>query len=344
MLLRVFLTLCCISATLVAQEAAPILEQPTSFSVWLDLNALSRPGAEKPALPIWFESFQSELVPAKNGTPPKTVYRLRLRKMPSLHREVLLRVFFDDVIGLQPVVTAWTETGREQFRSAALGSGIGLPTHESVVIPVETSDYIDVEVAGDGSNLRAVFATSLKDSAVRRTIDFTAPPELTDPFSNLPPARPSDEDGKLFGRVKAAVDLESVLLTPGTAGSANWLFDLTGQPLAALFTFEMLNADLNAPPIVTVNGGVPGYAAVHWPDLADPAFRGEVRSKEQGMRFQYTGWVRAQFAIPGTQLRAGSNQITLSLSQGSGSVAVRNLELQLKHNWKHLDYLLTPNK
>ena len=46
------------------------------FSVWLDLHLLSKPGATKPALPIWFESFQNEPVAAKDGTPPTTVYRL----------------------------------------------------------------------------------------------------------------------------------------------------------------------------------------------------------------------------------------------------------------------------
>ena len=68
-----------------------------------------------------------------------------------------------------------------------------------------------------------------------------------------------------------------------------------------------------------------------------------MRSSEQGMRFQYTGWVRAHFVIPGNLLHAGSNQITVSLSEHSGAIAVRNVELQLKHNWKHLDYLLTPD-
>ena len=33
--------------------------------MWLDLIALSKPGAAKPALPIWFESFQNEPVAAK---------------------------------------------------------------------------------------------------------------------------------------------------------------------------------------------------------------------------------------------------------------------------------------
>jgi hypothetical protein len=343
MAIRLILALFCTAALATAQEAAPLTDQPTAFSVWLDLNALSKPGAEKPALPIWFESFQSEPVAAKDGTPPGTVYRMRLRRMASLHHEVLLRIFFDDIVGLQPVVTAWTETGREMFRSAALGAGVNLPTNESLVVPIEGVDYVDVAVAGDGSNIRAVFASSLKNASTRQTIDFLAPGELTDPFGNLPAANPGETDSKLYGRVKATVDPGTVRLTPGGSSIGEWLFDLAGQPLAAVVTFEVLNGDLLSPPVVVANGGQPGFASVHWPDLADPAFRGEVRSSEQGMRFQYTGWVRAHFVIPGNLLHAGSNQITVSLSEHGGPIAVRNVELQLKHNWKHLDYLLTPD-
>ena len=157
-----------------AQEAGVLAEQPTPFSVWLDLHLLSKPGASKPALPIRFESFQNEPVAAKDGEPPMTVYRLRLRRMPSLHREVLLRVLFDDITGMQPVVTAWTESGRELFRSATLGVGAGLPASESLVVPLDGADYLDIDVPGDGSNVRGVLASSLKDVTVRQTLDFQA--------------------------------------------------------------------------------------------------------------------------------------------------------------------------
>ncbi|MEQ1852192.1 MAG: hypothetical protein ABMA01_11435, partial [Chthoniobacteraceae bacterium] len=209
--------------------------------------------------------------------------------------------------------------------------------------PVEGADYIDLEVAGDGSNVRAVFAASLKEAITRRTIDFLAPAELADPFGNLPPMQPGEDDATLDGRVKATVDPGAVRLAPGGSVSGEWQFGLAGQPLAALVTFEVLNADLLSPPVVTVNSGQPGFASVLWPDLADPGFRGELRRQESGMRFQYTGWVRAQYVIPGNLLHSGSNQITVSLSEHSGPIAVRNVELQLKHNWKHLDYLLTPD-
>ena len=317
-------------------------EQPTSFSVWLDLNVLARPGAPKPALPIWFESFQNEPVASKDGEPPRTVYRIRLRRMPSLHRELLLRVFFDDITGMQPAVSAWTESGRELFQGAPMGIGASLPSSESVVVPIDGADYVDVIVPGNGSNIRGILASSLKEAAAKQTIDFQATAEVQDPFGNLPAAQPAEEDSKLFGRVKATVDTGLVRLSRKAEGAAQWQFDLAGQPLAAVVTFEVLNADLAAPPVVTANDGPAGYANIHWPDLADPGFRGESRPLEPAMRFQYTGWVRAQFVIPGNLLHSGQNIVNISVGDDSGTIAVRNVELQLKHNWKHFDYILTP--
>ncbi len=335
------------SSAVSAPAAAPapasgIAEQTTPFSVWLDIRALSKPGAAKPALPIWFESFQSEPIPAKEGNPPGTVYRLRLRRMPALHHELLLLVFFDDLPDLQPIVTAWTESGREQFRSPALGSGVCLPNSDSVVVPLDGTDYVDVEVPGNGSNIRGVLASSLKDVSTRHSIDFGEPVEVADPFGNAAQAQPAAEDSKLFGRVKAALDPGIVPLSRKGNASGAWEFQLAGQPLAAMVTFEVLNADFTAPPLVAANDSQPGVPNIQWPDLADPGFRGEARPLEPGMRFQYTGWVRAQFAIPGHLLHSGANQIAVILSDDSGPIAVRNVELQLKQNWKHFDYLLTP--
>jgi hypothetical protein len=326
----------------VAEEPGILSEQPSPFSVWLDLNVLSRTGASKPAMPIWFESFQNEPVRAKDGASAGTVYRLRMRRMPSLHRELLLRVFFEDIKGAQPVITVWTESGREVFRSAPLGAGTGLSTNETIVVPIEGADYLDIAVTGDGSSVRGVFASSLRQSTTKETIDFQRAPAIQDPFDNLPGTKPKDQDQKLFGRVKATVDTGVVNLSRNGESSAQWQFQLSGQPLTAVVTFEVLHADLAAPPVVVANEGPSGAASVHWPDLSDPGYRGESRPLEPSMRFQYTGWLRAQYVIPGHLLHSGMNQVTVGLPDDSGTVAIRNVELQLKHNWKQFDYILTP--
>jgi hypothetical protein len=330
------------AALCAAEELVPLDEQPAPFTVWLDFPALSRPDAKDPALPIWFESFQMHSVPAADGEPPKTVFRVRLRRLPTLQSEMLMRVYFDDLPELEPVVTAWSETGREQFRSEPLGIGIGLPTNESVLIPLEGVDYIDLEVAGDGSNIRGAFTSSLKDVTIRQTIDLQPAADVADPFGNVPPIFTAESDQKFLGRVKATLDSGIVRLTPEDAPAGDWHFELTAEPLATLVTFEVLNADLTAPPVVVANDGDPAFVNIHWPDFADPAYRGEGRGAEPRMRFQYTGWLRAQAVLPAGTLTPGLNTITVSLSEGSGSIGVRNVELQLKQNWKHFDYILTP--
>ena len=343
---RIILTTICAAALAVcafaAEESAPIAEQPVPFSVWLDFNSLAKANAPLPALPIWFQSLQSEAVPANGDTPPKTLFRLRLRRLPDLHHEMLFRVFFDDLPDMQPVISAWSEAGKERFRTTLPGSGTGLPTHESIILPVEGTDYVDIEVPGDGSSIRGAFASSLKDAPTRQTTDFAPTPELTDPFGNITSAPAEDSDSKLFGRIKAVLDPGVVSLSLKAKTAETWEFDLAAQPLIAVVSFDVLNADTGAAPVVTVNEGDPAFASIHWPDLADPAYRGESRSLEQGMRFQYTGWLHAQAIISGKVLRSGLNKITIGLSEGSSSIAVRNVELQLKHNWKHFDYILSP--
>jgi hypothetical protein len=329
------------AATLCVAEDAPLPEQPVPFSVWLDFPVLARPGAADPALPIWFESLQTLRTPAQGDEPPKTIYRIRLRRLPSLQREMMLRVFFDDLPEMQPIVTAWTETGRERFRSEPLGAGVGLPTSETVVVPLDGADYLDVEVAGNGSNVRGTLASSLKDVTVRQTMDFRAAPEVISAFGETTPVGISSEDVKLYGRVHSALVPEATRLTPDEP-STEVEFQLAAEPLAALVTFEVVNADLSAPPVVSINEEDPVFAAVRWPDLADPAYRGEARGEEAHLRFQYTGWLTAQVAIPAGKLKPGLNKITFGLSESSGPIAIRNIELQLKQNWKHFDYILTP--
>jgi hypothetical protein len=341
-MLRPFVLSLCASMLCMAAEPVPLQEQPAAFSVWLDFPALARPGAADPALPIWFEGLQTLRAPAQGHEPPKTFYRLRIRRLPGLQSEMLLRIFFDDLPDMQPVVSGWTETGKERFRSEPLGTGIGLPTSESIIVPLDGVDYLDVEVAGNGSNVRGTLAASVKEVAVRQTLDFRAAPELVSPFGNTPLAPVLDDDRKLYGRVQATLDRTTIRLTPDEHADEVFELDLAAQPLAAVLNFEVLNADLASAPIVSINDAAPVPAQIHWPDLADPGYRGEARGDEAHLRFQYTGWLPAQVAIPANGLRPGLNKIVIGLSDSSGPVAIRNIELQLKQNWKHFDYILTP--
>lgn len=317
-------------------------EESTPFSVWLDFNRLAINRWPRTGLPPWMESVFAEAGKAENGT-PSTTYRLRFREIRNLNKEMQLRLFFDDIKAAAPKITGWSETGTLRFERGPLGSGIGLPTSETLIYPAAGVDFIEITVAGDGRNIRGVFLAMLKTQEMQRALDFTPSSAQVDAFGNVQPAAPKADDLTLFGRVRATLDPGVVKLTP-EAFSATWEFALEAPPLLAMITFEVLNADALAPLEFIVNDRPLGPVAVLQPDLADPSYLGLVRPLESNMRFRYTGWLRCQKIIPGSALRAGGNRITVQLHPESGPVAVRAVELQLKHNWKNLDYTLVPSQ
>lgn len=381
---RLFLALCL--AALSGSRAQDLTVQPTPFTVLLDFAVLRHPAAPKPSLPIWLESVAfvpslpastaaasgTEAAPAAPGLPeetpaaaaPHTTVRIRLRAMPGLNDTLLLRLFFNDDAGAGPSVTGWSETGTQSFASGKLGAGLELPVSETLTIPTRNVAYLDIDVPGDGSNLRKALLTTLKKSAVNQSLDFApaastgtdaAPTPLADPFGNPEPQPAPANDTALFGRVRATLEGGFIRLaapsradadrsTGATAAlptSATYEFELEGAPLLALVTLDVLNADPLAPVQAWVNGTPAGAFALQQPDLADPGYIGVVRPL-QPMRFHYAGWLHGQLVLPGSALKTGVNTLILQLPQGASPVAIRAIELQLKHNWRILDYQLAP--
>ncbi|MHA3773882.1 hypothetical protein ACXR0O_20295 [Verrucomicrobiota bacterium sgz303538] len=317
--------------------------QPTPFSVWLDFEKLSSPKPPKVALPIWMESVQSDRTPARDGFPEQTAFRLRLRRMPQLNSHIQLRVFFQDLATAAPSVTGWSETGTLRYQSAPLGNGLNLPTSATLTIPVDQVDYLDVTVPGDGSNVRGVFAATLKRTEGQTALDFAGQNLGTDPFGNAPSQSTEKDDQYLYGRVRATLEAGTVKLEPGTGmDGLLWELQLDAPPLMALLTFEVLGVDTTFPPELIANDHLLGVVNVQLPDLADPGFRGDVRPLEREMRFRYTGWLRCQKLIPVSVLNSGLNQLQLRLNRASGPLAVRAVEIQLKHHWQDFDYTITP--
>ena len=202
-------------------------------------------------------------------------------------------------------------------------------------------DYLEIESPGDGSNLRGAFVTTLKEVSTHQALDFSAPSDIEDPFENLAPARSEREDAYLYGRVKATLEAGPVKLGP-TDPAVTFEFELDARPLMAVVAFEILDVDPVYPPEITVNQRPLGAVALHVPDLADPGYEGTVRPLDPDMRFRYAGWLRCQKVIYGTALAAGLNKLVLQLNSHSGPVAIRAVEIQLKHNWQNLDYKLVP--
>lgn len=321
--------------------AQVLREEATPFSVWLDFNHLAAKRWPRTGLPSWMESVSAQAATAEDGT-PQTIFFLRFREIRVLNKDMQLRLFFDDQKSAQPKVSGWSETGTLRFERGPLGSGVGLPTSETLSFPTAGVDFVEVTVAGDGRNIRGVFLALLKTQEMQRALDFAPASAQIDAFGNAAPVVPKADDLSLYGRVRATIDPGFLKLTP-VAYSGSWAFALEAPPLLAMVTFEALDADGLAPLQVFVNGRPLGPATVVMPDLADPSYLGLVRPLESDMRFRYTGWLRCQKLIPGSLLKAGENEITVQLHPESGSVAVRAVELQLKHNWKNLDYTLAPS-
>ena len=376
------LTLCLVAVCAVpASEAQELAVQPTPFTVLLDFAALRQPAAPKPALPIWLESVNivpaTTLAVQITGTDsgntvaglpetqeaPHTTIRIRLRSMPGLNDTLLLRLFFDDLAAAHPTVTAWSETAVQSFTSGPLGAGLELPVSESMSIPTQGVAYLDIDVPGDGSSLRKTLLTTIKKITVSQSLDFappavssTAAEPIIDPFGNPAPQPAAANDTYLFGRVRATLEAGFVKLAAPTtsataaatqSGSAAlqttavYEFELEAAPLLALITLDILNADPLAPLQAWINDTPVGAVSTQLADLADPAYIGLVRPLAT-MRFHYAGWLHGQVILPGSALKAGTNTLTLQLPAGASPVAIRAIELQLKHNWRILDYQFAP--
>ena len=87
-----------------------LARQPTAFTAWIDFQKTSKDA------PIWIERVDAETVQA-DGTAGAgtTVYRVRFRKLAGLVDEVLMRVYFQDAAGAQPVMSGWNEIGTRVF-------------------------------------------------------------------------------------------------------------------------------------------------------------------------------------------------------------------------------------
>jgi hypothetical protein len=315
--------------------------QPTPFSVWLDFRALSAANPLTVALPIWLDSLNSGSVPATDTAAARTVFRLRFRQIAALNTDLLLRVFFEDVKDAGLTVSGWSETGGNLFKRGPFGDGLGLPTSAILALPMTGVDYIEISVIGHGAIVRGAFLASLKQATVKQPIDYPSESAVTDAFGNLPPSAPKTDDSSLFGRVKATVDPGIMKLTPATAETGSWQFELQSPPLIAVVTFDILDADAVAPPEIIVNNQPLGAATIHMPDLADPAYLGIVRPLDKNMHFRYAGWLRAQKVIPASALQAGLNTVVIQLNKESGPIAVRGVELELKYNAPGLDFTIS---
>jgi hypothetical protein len=312
-------------------------------SAWLDLRQMPAANNKPQASPDWVEAVS--IVPSTTapGVPEKTVFRIRLNPPTPESQVLFFRLFFDDNPEQRPQLTAWDESGTVVVQSAPLGAGISLPTSESVMVPMVGVSTIDVEVPGDGQTIRGAYLDWMASAEVLHPISADHRDLIPEPFSGMAPLHPAAQDTERFGTVTASLADETIRIGASVSQGAAFQFGLESQPLMALLTFELASPNITSPPEVFVNGESIGTVAITLPDLADPAYRGETASLLRGMRFQYTGWLRAQKLVPASNLKVGANDLLIIGGAGTPASAIRATQIQLKYLWDKTDYQLSPD-
>jgi hypothetical protein len=199
---------------------------------------------------------------------------------------------------------------------------------------------IDIEVPGDGKSIRGAFLDWMATAEVLHPIGAEQRDLIPEPFTAMAPLHAPSQDKELFGTVTATLANETIRLGATFSDGAAFQFGLETQPLVVLLSFEVASPNIDAPPEIFVNGESLGAATLTLPDLADPAYRGENASLLKQMRFQYTGWLRAQKLLPASMLRVGDNDLIITAGPGTPASAIRATQIQLKYLWDKSDYQL----
>jgi hypothetical protein len=350
MLLRLAALFLTLGATLpaFAQEAVsdlprkgPIVElRPAVSNAWVDLRQHSPENSNPQSAPDWVEAVNMNSATGADGA-AKTIFRIRVSHPSSEFQVMYLRLFFDDKQNAQPEIVAWDESGTQVLRSGQLGSGVGLASSESVIIPMTGISTVDVEVPGDGKTVRGAYLDWMASGDVVHPVNAEHRDLIPEPFSSVPTLHAPEQDKEEFGTVTATLANETIPMGPDVEHGATFQFGIESPPpLAALVTFEVASPRIDSPPEVYVNGEDVGVATLMLPELADPAYRGEMEPLLKEMHFQYTGWLRAQKLIPVNTLKVGTNDVMVLSGSGTPASAIRATQVQLKYLWEKSDYLL----
>src|SRR2546423_2337951 len=311
--------ICATSTTALAQEAFSnglpqqdaVSDTPASTqNAWIDLRQHPSAASRPQSAPGWVEAVNMTSAAGSDGT-PRTVFRLRVSHPAGDYQIIFFRLFFDDNANARPEVIVWDESGSQVLRSGELGSGVGLPSSDSVMIPMRNISTIDIEVPGNGKTIRGAYLDWMTSSEVVHPLNAESRDVIPEPFSSLPPLHSPEQDLEHFGTVTATLATEAIQIGSDLSSGAEFQFGIEAEPLLALLTFEVASPRIDSPPQVYVNGKDVGTATLTLPELADPAYRGQVESLLKEMKFQYTGWLRAQKLVPVSSLKVGTNSVMI---------------------------------
>jgi hypothetical protein len=321
------------------QKESGATEQSTAENAWIDLRQHPSAASRPQSAPSWVEAVNMSSTTGADGT-PRSVFRIRVGRPAGDYQVIFFRLFFDDKANARPELVAWDESGTQVLRSGELGSGIGLPSSDSVMIPMSGISTLDIEVPGDGKTIRGAFLDWMTSSEVVHPVNAEHRDIIPEPFSSLPPLHAPEQDLEKFGTVTATLSSETISIGSDAQQGAVFQFGIESQPLLALLTFEVASPRVDSPPEVYINGEDVGPATLTLPELADPGYRGKIESLLKEMHFQYTGWLRAQKLIPVGNLKVGTNDMIITSGSATSTSAIRGTQVQLKYLWEKSDYLL----
>jgi hypothetical protein len=330
-----------IEATSQDENPVGLSQSSAAHSAWLDLRQHVDANFTTQAAPVWVQGVKMTAAADQSGRTARTVFRIQLAQPPGDYRVLFFRLFFDDKPEARPQLTAWDESGSLVLRSGELGSGVNLASSESVLIPMQGVSLIDIEVPGDGQTVRGAYLDWMSSSEVAHPLDAVHRDVIPEPFSSMPPLHAPAQDTEKFGTVTATLALETIRLGPTVQDAAVFEFGVEARPLLALVTFEVASPQIDTPPEIYLNGEDIGPVSLVLPELADPAYRGEMQPLVKQMRFRYTGWLRGQKIVPVGSLKIGRNTLVVATSAGS-TAAIRSTQVELKYLWDKSDYILQP--
>jgi len=321
---------------------APVAADVAPESAWIDLRQSAAARFTTQSAPSWVEAVSKAPTAAMDGN-ANTVFRIRVTHPAGDYRVLFFRLFFDDKSDARPELIAWDELGAQVLRSGLLGTGVGLPSSDSVMIPMNGISTIDIEVPGDGKTVRGAYLDWMASSEVVHPLSAEHRDVIPEPFSSLPPLNSPAQDTERFGTVSASLAADIIPIGQSVPEGGAFQFGIESQPLLALLTFEVASPQVDAPPEVYLNGEDLGPGTFTLPELADPGYRGQAQPLVSQMHFQYTGWLRAQKIIPGASLKVGTNDLVIVGGAGTSSSAIRVTQIQLKYLWDKSDYVLEPS-
>jgi len=315
------------------------IAQSTAENAWIDLRQHPSAASRPQSAPSWVEAVSMTSATGTDGT-PRSIFRIRVARPAGDYQVMFFRLFFEDNANARPEIVAWDELGTEVLRSGELGSGVGLPSSDSVMIPMSGISTLDIEVPGDGKTIRGAYLDWMTSSEVVHPLNAEHRDIIPEPFSSLPPLHSPEQDLENFGTVIATLASETIPIESDAQRGAVFQFGIESQPLLALLTFEVASPRIDSPPEIYVNGEDVGAATLTLPELADPGYQGKMESLLKEMRFQYTGWLRAQKLIPVSNLKVGTNDVLILSGAATSTSAIRGTQVQLKYLWEKSDYLL----